>query len=887
MADAEPISIPSRQVKSGLGSTSLAVERASIPGYSRERSLYRLAVKAAGIERVTEPYEQSPWVHIFGSAGESMIRTVRIDGWDKDPRDYRDAVKAPDSHPLISRIRKPSPLNTEADLWGRGYIHRLTDGEDFWVLTDDDEENTPITGLWSQGSATDLAMDAFIPLPKRIWSVRGKDVELQCSGSGVPLYWRIPWGSGTRNVPLASVVQFRHYDPASPLRGLGPMQVLANEFDLELRAKQSQTGMFDNGGTPSVWVTKKGPMEPSSYKDLQRKLHRRFARSDKKGLPIILDNFEDMNLQFGQTKPSDMGYEGVGKDLRQKVAGLTRLPEMLVGIMDRAMLRNFEAATKVGWEMAMLPELLLIEDVLNNLLLPRIDPRERRGVEVVRFDLSRIPALQDDNLDLMEEARRLVKEVPGISWHEALIVVGLEKENIQEGDRRYVPTGWVSLEAFDENGGSASPPPPEPAEPPDDGEDPDPPDGEDGTEDDAAKALERELIVQAYVFRDHTKAQHAEAWASQRGVEWLPERIADGIVLEQRPIEDFEPGSIEVGAVGEVTMFAGRLKADVDPILSLARGRDAARARLSRIEREDDSEAPDGDPDPAAETEAIRAMVWRSIANKAFEPWEPQLVRASLKFQSNYQRVQIERLEAYARGDERFFEGHAKAGEDTPIAGVNLTAADIEVLLLDVAEWNGKASERYRPELERIFAAASAQAAEEIGGAALSPQFPRAVEHLRVQTFKMVDHTNGTIREAVREALLSKFHESTSIGTLRELVIEQLPDLKASVKESFKDKNVRAQRIARTETGTAVNAARDMTFQEEGITHHEWLSSRDDATRDAHGPGGLDGKVVRIGDEFSPGLKYPLDVNADASQRINCRCLTLPVMPEDDEEDDQ
>lgn len=87
------------------------------------------------------------------------------------------------------------------------------------------------------------------------------------------------------------------------------------------------------------------------------------------------------------------------------------------------------------------------------------------------------------------------------------------------------------------------------------------------------------------------------------------------------------------------------------------------------------------------------------------------------------------------------------------------------------------------------------------------------------------------------------------------------------------------ERIARTELGRAESLGMYTSEIELGVEYHQWSTMEDDLVRDSHSD--LEGQIVRVGDEFSNGLKYPLDTSGDISEWINCRCVLLPyIMPE-------
>lgn len=91
----------------------------------------------------------------------------------------------------------------------------------------------------------------------------------------------------------------------------------------------------------------------------------------------------------------------------------------------------------------------------------------------------------------------------------------------------------------------------------------------------------------------------------------------------------------------------------------------------------------------------------------------------------------------------------------------------------------------------------------------------------------------------------------------------------------------RTEMIARTETMRASNAGSNELFNEWGVKKHEWLSTQDDRTREAHLSVNIDPKVVPIDEPFvvmGEELMYPGDPAGSPSNTINCRCTVLPVM---------
>ena len=86
-----------------------------------------------------------------------------------------------------------------------------------------------------------------------------------------------------------------------------------------------------------------------------------------------------------------------------------------------------------------------------------------------------------------------------------------------------------------------------------------------------------------------------------------------------------------------------------------------------------------------------------------------------------------------------------------------------------------------------------------------------------------------------------------------------------------------AERIARTETTTAMNAATEVAAEETKIDYQkQWLSAGDGNERPSHMR--LNGNKIEKEERFSNGLRYPGDPLGLASEVVNCRC-TLVYIP--------
>ena len=90
-----------------------------------------------------------------------------------------------------------------------------------------------------------------------------------------------------------------------------------------------------------------------------------------------------------------------------------------------------------------------------------------------------------------------------------------------------------------------------------------------------------------------------------------------------------------------------------------------------------------------------------------------------------------------------------------------------------------------------------------------------------------------------------------------------------------------AKRIARTEIHNSHNTAVMDTYNELGVEYTMWVSAHDNRVRtyekgDQADHKILDGEIIRLGDTYSNGLRYPGDTDGPLVEWINCRCANAP-----------
>jgi len=157
------------------------------------------------------------------------------------------------------------------------------------------------------------------------------------------------------------------------------------------------------------------------------------------------------------------------------------------------------------------------------------------------------------------------------------------------------------------------------------------------------------------------------------------------------------------------------------------------------------------------------------------------------------------------------------------------------------------------------------------------------IDLIKNHSFIASDHTKTRITGNVMENLAKSYEEGLGIKEARERLAAEFVDMKTH----------QLNTIARTETICLQNEGQFQAKVENHVEYHQWWTGQDERVRG--NPSGLypdseadhwelHGQIVKVGEPFSNGLKYPGDRSggsATIKEWINCRCAELDFyMPE-------
>jgi len=149
---------------------------------------------------------------------------------------------------------------------------------------------------------------------------------------------------------------------------------------------------------------------------------------------------------------------------------------------------------------------------------------------------------------------------------------------------------------------------------------------------------------------------------------------------------------------------------------------------------------------------------------------------------------------------------------------------------------------------------------------------PGVIAYLQTKPLKI-----KRIVDTVKSQVRSQLQTGAELG-------ESIDKIADRIRGVFNVANGRARTIARTEVVGASNFGRHSQMMASNVKMKEWFTALDEKVRPDHI--GMHGTRVRIDEMFSMPdgsmLKYPGDWNGSPGQIINCRCISVAVIEEED-----
>ncbi|GHH22058.1 phage portal protein [Streptomyces lanatus] len=751
------------------------------------------------LERViVEGYERSIWTFKSIEAISKHASTLPVQiGRGGDEREFAETLE---DHPLLRLLNKQAnPLET-GDVFKKRLSAQL-------LLS---KRGVFIEKTYSRGGV--LTRIDLLP-PDRVQIIPDDE-----NASYVKHFEFTDYAGRIRELKPKYVIWLRDPHPTDPFCGVTPLEAAGLSVDLDVKARTYNISFIDNDGRPGgiVGIDLDG-VDPAEVARIQKRL----APGTHNAGQLTLVGTGPGGVTYVDTsaRPREMAYETLSSTAKNEILSAFGVYESVIGNASERTFNNADREEWNFWSHTELPHL--------NLIASAFDP-DLSDDWVIRFDTSRVQALEFPRRQAREEARKEF-EAGLITIDEYRKIANRKPFNTPQSRALWISPQKAPVPANDQDAAALGLAP-EPGSLDAAGTDPNaalPPAGDQSA---------------------------AVAVADARELEAAPTAAADvALALGEAPLE------LPSGAGGTAADEVAAARAQTTAAAPGAAADDVARARATVTQPEDG---------PAAEdVAAARAQLeTKSLSGEGFEVTDADFDALSMALQAaltallaRQQGVIVARLRApKIRKHTRFWE--PENDNDTRVGDANID----EDRVVTPARWEEETTNTLAPVLQQAATTTARRLGQSIADTDTVP--PAAVAAALV--------TAMYAGQAVAALLGDLAEELRSLQTIPEAELK-LEDLERTVGRFYERAGLGwVARIAETCAVSTINGAADAAAESAGPgVVRTWITRQDDRVRPAHKA--LHGTPLPVGTPYEidgAQLRYPGDPFAPLALTINCRC---------------
>ena len=332
-----------------------------------------------------------------------------------------------DTHPIITLMNRPNPLQSHSEFFNSVFGFLLLSGNAY-ILKVGSDQGTPKELHLLRPDRMNIKGGSK-PIPDRYeYTINGR----------IQATYPVEEATG-----FSEVKHIKLWNPLDDFYGLSPMSAAAIEVDQHNMSGKHNINLLSNGARPSGAVVFKPQddagfsvnLSESQRQQLLTDLNNRFSGTANAGRPLLLEG--DFDWKEMGLSPKDMDFLNLKQMAATDIAMCFGVPSQLVGVSDAQTYANVAEARLALYEETIIPHLRKLESDLNEWLVPMFG----ENLEFY-FDIDKIPALSERTKRIYENVTSAVKE--GImTRNEAREAIGLSP--IDGADDLYISANLFPL----------------------------------------------------------------------------------------------------------------------------------------------------------------------------------------------------------------------------------------------------------------------------------------------------------------------------------------------------------------------------------------------------------------------------------------------------------
>jgi len=300
------------------------------------------------------------------------------------------------SHPFLDLLDYVNPFHTRFWLW-----------------------STTLTFLELTGNAYWYVVRNGLGTPVELWLIHSQFVRVIPDRERFIAGYEYRRGSEVVRFEPGEIVHLKYPNPESLFYGRGPLQAAAEAVDTHEAIKSAEVSSFRKGAFPGLAISTGEELSEATVERLRRGIEAFYSGAENAGKVIVLER----GLQAAPITltPREMDFLHSSRLTRDEILGIFKVPAAIAGLSENVNRAVAEAMDVIFARYCIAPRLRLIEDQLNQDLLPMFDEGlVCRFEDVVPEDREQRRA--DLELDLkygvrtVNEVRETERGLPPVEW---------------------------------------------------------------------------------------------------------------------------------------------------------------------------------------------------------------------------------------------------------------------------------------------------------------------------------------------------------------------------------------------------------------------------------------------------------------------------------------
>lgn len=347
------------------------------------------------------------WVYAAVDAISNRVAATQMKLYTRLPGGQAEELT---DHPLLGLFGYVNPFHTRWWLWAQTINFLELTGNCYWYV--------PTNALGVPAEIWIAHSQFMRVIPDRNNFI--KAYEYRCAGEK-PLTFAPD-----------EIVHFKYPNPTNMFYGRATLQAAAESVDAHEARSKAHTNIMQRGVYAGVGLETDQELSQPVIDRLVTQIETKYSTPERAGRPMVLE--QGLKAKRMDLAPNEMALLESSRITRDEILSIFRVPAAIVGIGEDVARAQADAMDLIFARYCIAPRVQMIEDQLNQDLLPRYD-----STLFIKFD-----GVIPEDEDARRDRARKDFEAGLITLNQALRETGRTEES--GGDVRYLSTKKVKIE---------------------------------------------------------------------------------------------------------------------------------------------------------------------------------------------------------------------------------------------------------------------------------------------------------------------------------------------------------------------------------------------------------------------------------------------------------